>query len=778
MRLLILLGFILFFFTDIHAQILIAFQGFEGNPGDNWNYIPPTQNSSFPQVVVGANFYGFGFAKSGSYSMRSGGGSTTCGVGSSNCLNGDSQGGSCTNNPNGTTVEFSDIDVSCYSNVTIEASHRSHFLCSGEGQGFDNSDYLFFEVRLNGGAWITIDTLQGASNHTWTYATNPAGSAMTVDNPWTYTLAPGIQTVAFRTRCVTNRSDEVYYIDDVKLSGNLLFLDPAWQIPDTVCESNGTIILDSLLFPSSTTGGVWVGSGISGNVFDPDSLSGLILITYSVGSPPCDTSQSHSFVVMPAANPSWTPPDSVCEFSTQINLSDYLDSLSTTGGVWSGAGVSDSVFDPEGLSGNNAITYTVGIGQCSNTAIGNIFVVTSVNPSWSSIDSVCEFSTPINLNLLLDSLATSGGLWSGNGVTDSIFNPAGLSGDISVTYTVGIFGCDTSLTNDIYVVPSSYAQINAPAVLCSESGILNLNSFLDTGSDTNGIWSGNGVTGNYLNTTFLSGQNVLNYSYGISPCKLADSTTISFYDNPVVVITGDLTVCEGSNSQLSATGGGTYLWSTGETTSSINFIPSANTIYYLTVTLNGCSSKDSAEVAVKEKPEINITDIIITDELCSEANGTISGVKFSGAAPLEITWFDGDGLLIGEGEYFIPDSLSAGEYFVVIQDAYCSNSMSFTLINDEYLCNYETLYIPNIFSPNADGVNDVLYIRGGSILEMTFRIFDRWGEKLFESNDPSNGWDGTFRGIACEEGVYVYFLKAISENDEIIKRSGTVTLVK
>ena len=80
----------------LQAQVVtLAYQSFEGNAADTWNYTAPFQNAALPQVPVGAANYGAGYSKEGANSMRIGGGSTTCGTGSANCLNGDSNGGIC-----------------------------------------------------------------------------------------------------------------------------------------------------------------------------------------------------------------------------------------------------------------------------------------------------------------------------------------------------------------------------------------------------------------------------------------------------------------------------------------------------------------------------------------------------------------------------------------------------------------------------------------------------------------------------------------------------------
>jgi gliding motility-associated-like protein len=95
-----------------------------------------------------------------------------------------------------------------------------------------------------------------------------------------------------------------------------------------------------------------------------------------------------------------------------------------------------------------------------------------------------------------------------------------------------------------------------------------------------------------------------------------------------------------------------------------------------------------------------------------------------------------------------------------------------------FLCEDSFIYVPNAFTPNGDGENDVLYVRGELIEGMLFRVFDRWGEMVFESTDRLIGWDGTFRGKQLDPDVYDYYLKAICiDGDESIIK-GNITLMK
>jgi gliding motility-associated-like protein len=88
------------------------------------------------------------------------------------------------------------------------------------------------------------------------------------------------------------------------------------------------------------------------------------------------------------------------------------------------------------------------------------------------------------------------------------------------------------------------------------------------------------------------------------------------------------------------------------------------------------------------------------------------------------------------------------------------------------------IYVPNIFSPNGDGQNDYLFVRGKGIKNMQFVVYNRWGEKVFETSDPSIGWDGTFRGSPLSPAVFVYTLDAVLESGQRVLKNGDVALVR
>jgi gliding motility-associated-like protein len=88
------------------------------------------------------------------------------------------------------------------------------------------------------------------------------------------------------------------------------------------------------------------------------------------------------------------------------------------------------------------------------------------------------------------------------------------------------------------------------------------------------------------------------------------------------------------------------------------------------------------------------------------------------------------------------------------------------------------VYLPNIFSPNGDGNNDVYYVRGTDVPMMNMKIFNRWGNLVFESGESQIGWDGSYQGKECPEGVYFYFLEFSGQDGHSHQKKGNVTLVR
>jgi gliding motility-associated-like protein len=154
--------------------------------------------------------------------------------------------------------------------------------------------------------------------------------------------------------------------------------------------------------------------------------------------------------------------------------------------------------------------------------------------------------------------------------------------------------------------------------------------------------------------------------------------------------------------------------------------------------------------------------------------------------------------------YFTNNSMGANTYTWTFGDGYSSNAknpvhvygksgtyavslyvsngtVSDSLIKQSYIILDSCLqkacgdvYVPNYFSPNNDGVNDLLCVYGPCIQTISFSVYDRWGEKVFETNEPKACWDGYYRGELMNSGEFVYYLYATLITGEIITQKGTV----
>jgi gliding motility-associated-like protein len=119
---------------------------------------------------------------------------------------------------------------------------------------------------------------------------------------------------------------------------------------------------------------------------------------------------------------------------------------------------------------------------------------------------------------------------------------------------------------------------------------------------------------------------------------------------------------------------------------------------------------------------------------------------------------------------------------VQIEDGHgCKNSGDITII---VVCGKENFFVPNTFSPNGDGRNEVFYPKGTGLFRIkSMRVFNRWGEVVFEkkefaANDPSAGWNGTYKGKPASPDAYIFTMEILCENNTIIPVKGNVTLLR
>ena len=119
------------------------------------------------------------------------------------------------------------------------------------------------------------------------------------------------------------------------------------------------------------------------------------------------------------------------------------------------------------------------------------------------------------------------------------------------------------------------------------------------------------------------------------------------------------------------------------------------------------------------------------------------------------------------------------EYFLTIVDQFgCTDSTS-VRINLREECGEGIFEIPNIITPNGDGANDEFTFRYEGVSDIEYvRIFDRWGDLIFETQDVESRWNGSCGGSMCTPGVYVYAIEVVCENQVRTVFAGNITLIR
>ena len=226
----------------------------------------------------------------------------------------------------------------------------------------------------------------------------------------------------------------------------------------------------------------------------------------------------------------------------------------------------------------------------------------------------------------------------------------------------------------------------------------------------------------------------------------------------------DTIICEGDNIVLNAaTPGATYLWQDGSTNATFNVLQEGT--YWVTVFMGNCSKSDTIQIKYTSPPIINPYDSL----LCNGQNLHID-VLTENATYL---WND------GSTNSFI-NITTSGEYWVIISNQCGSITDSIQIGYHDCYCN---LFVPNSFTPNNDEKNEQFFpsIECNFLDTYEFKIFNRWGELVFITNNQNEKWNGTYNGKLSTNGVYVWTLNYTGKNNgEIISASkyGKVSLIK
>lgn len=275
-------------------------------------------------------------------------------------------------------------------------------------------------------------------------------------------------------------------------------------------------------------------------------------------------------------------------------------------------------------------------------------------------------------------------------------------------------------------------------------------------------------------------------------CVLEDSALITASDL-AIVMSDDTVLCIRDNgvtllhaTELNPAVNYTYDWSpqryiVNEDQGSIAVDPPVTTYFVLNATDDqGCTFTDSILVQVSRLAGLQVKARISLNPIPIGSITTLFALPDTNI--FNYQWTPTTGLSSPNSRVTqAVASTESIEYTVIATDPLvpeCSQSDKVTLRTYETVCGEPDIFVPTAFSPNQDGNNDKLFVRGQNIMDMRLVVFDRWGEKVFETKEQGNGWNGDFRGKPLDPAVFVYHLEATCFDEQQFFKKGNVSLLR
>jgi gliding motility-associated-like protein len=411
-------------------------------------------------------------------------------------------------------------------------------------------------------------------------------------------------------------------------------------------------------------------------------------------------------------------------------------------------------------------SYTCTVTDVNGCSANQTFVITqpvSLTASDSSNASSCQQTNG------LASVYPSGG----SGTYTYSWSPKGGTAAISTALDSGIYfctitdakGCSVSVTDTVKnngSLPKASVTAGGPNVFCAGGSVTLTAS--GTGSYS---WS----TGSVANPIVVSTGGIYTATVTNACGSAAATDTVLVMPKPNPAITGLNKMCAGDVSVLSASGGTTYSWSTGATTDTIHV---SNSGVYLVTAKNSCGT-------------VTATDTVAVNSVIAHFTSSVN----IGVPPLPVvftdnssatvstwSWTFGDGST-GTGQGATHTYPASGIYTVTLTVTDANNcSSTYTDVIDVKE-NPSWILVPNVFTPNGDGSNDVFQILSQGISTFDAKIYDRWGVMMSHLWSAAQGWDGrTIAGLPAVNGTYYYIIKARGDDGKSYGLTGFIMLIR
>jgi gliding motility-associated-like protein len=420
--------------------------------------------------------------------------------------------------------------------------------------------------------------------------------------------------------------------------------------------------------------------------------------------------------------------------------------------LWSDNSTADSLIVSS--TGQYSVTATSSCGTRQATV-----TVTDANALFHATPDTIRCNTDI------DSLRATGGYtgyqWSPayDLVADS--NLALASPDVATTYTVTARrspGC--TVTAKVSVSPLTSPAISLPndGAICFGDSLL-----LDAGAGFDSYqWS----TGAATEQIYVHSPATYSVqAYYPNGCVSRAAMVLDSVDHPRPLLDTSSVVCLGQPRTLTPAGGpfASYLWSDGSTGSSL-VISAVGTYWVLVTDAQGCPAADTTQITGTAMPP---TGFLVADTaICQYGD-----LKLTTSQPYDsYSWSDLTSLSTITIQH-------AGVYWVTVTDANgCTGTDTVTVSSKQCLVG---LFVPNAFTPDGDGHNDLFRpLIYGEMRLLEFAVYDRWGQRVFETKTPLAGWDGRVGGNAAAAGTYVWYCSYQMQGGPVTLQKGTVILIR
>ena len=626
-------------------------------------------------------------------------------------------------------------------------------------------------------------TATGGGTYTWSggSATNTAANTFTATGAYTVTVTGANGCTS--TSGITITSNTTHPTANAGPDQNITCANPSTQLDGSASSTGAN-------YTYSWSGNLVSGTGTLTPTVNQVGTYNLTVTDITNGCTSTDAAVVTSTAPIPVAN-AGTDKTITCT-STSVILDG---SASSTGAnytyTWSGTLVSGlGTLTP---TVNQAGTYTLTVTDTTNgcSSVDNVLVTlnTTVPTANAGPDKNITCANP---STQLDGSASSTGAnytysWSGTLVSgNGTLNPTVDQPDTyTLTVTDKTNGCSAS--NDVAV-----NNVNGPSFSGSNFNDATCNQ--DNGGATVTVTGGTlPYTFSWNSTPPQSSQTLINVPGGTytvtvkdaGGCVLTKTFVIAQILPPKVTTSSTPDHCDMGNGSVTASatqGSGTYTyqWNTpnNDVTSSVSNLSSGS--YLVTVNDGVCTVISSATVG--ETPGPN-TQIFVSPPVVSTLDGQVYFNAQSTGNIQNWLWNYGDGSS-GTGQSSQHDYTTVGIYLVSI--TVTDNSGCTEIVTDTvHVKDYFTLYIPNAFTPNGNGLNDLFYPQGNNIDpdDYEFAIYDRWGNQVYYTKDINGKWNGTVLNKGkvpddCVIGVYVYRVLAREKEGMEHIYIGNVTLIQ